>query len=148
MIGVALTVLVLGGGCSADQHQPRPVVPSPSPSPDAKALLDTAVGGLTGNARLLGSGYGSLRRDISNTLAETPPGASSVSFVFVCTGPATVSLKIFISGTHEVKDAGGTYACNDQAFQRKIDVGKPKPVAFEAEVKGAIDGTFGYAYLK
>jgi hypothetical protein len=110
---------------------------------DAQAVLD----GLFIDMTALGGGYGELRPDISNTLASTPEKVLSVSFAFVCTGDAKVSLRVAANFKDLRTVTPHSFTCDKSVVQQSVSVPKPGPVSFQASVTGdQRGGSFAYGY--
>jgi len=111
---------------------------------DAQAVLD---GSFTGTAAL-GSGSGELPLDImSNTLADTPKRVLSISFAFVCTGNARVTLRVAPDSKDLRTVTPHSFTCDKSVDQQSVNLPKPGPVSFEAKITGGQKGrTFAYGY--
>ncbi len=144
----ALAAPVLALAACSSPTLPPPTVPSPPPAvetgtPDlapanAAEILDRA---LSGENRTSG-GSGPLTASIGNTFSYQGTG-ETMSFVFACTGPRTVTLTF----KNIDSDTPGSFHCGDGVFQENVTVTPERTVSFAGTVVGPAEGTYAYAWL-
>ena len=110
---------------------------------DAKAILDQAFAG----REELGSGSGTLRPQLGNTLPAPDKSVLSVTFAFACTGNGKVAFTFAVGG-RKASSAADTGTCDRSIFQRSVEIHGPRPgpVTFEAGLTGSDHGGFAYSY--
>lgn len=143
-----LAASVLASAACSSPALPPPAVPSPPPvvetgTPDlaptnAAEILDRA---LSGENRTNG-GSGPLTASIGNTFSYEGTG-ETMSFVFACTGPHTVTLTF----KNLDDDSPGSFHCGDGIFQENVTVTPEHTVSFSGTVAGPAEGTYAYAWL-
>jgi hypothetical protein len=101
--------------------------------------------------RLLDSGSGRVTADVGKRLDSVPSGVLSVTFAFVCTGRASLTLKLAAGGKTLKLAAGGQTSpegvvpCDGSIFQQSLDV-LHGSVSFDATVASGASGGFAYGF--
>lgn len=108
---------------------------------DAQALLEQAFAG----RQDLGGGSGQLEPQIGNTLAATPDNVLSVTFGFVCTGGATLTLRV-AAASITTPPTNPPQRCDGSIIQQSVETPKPGPVSFAGDVINAQGGSYAYGY--
>ncbi|WP_412744233.1 hypothetical protein [Krasilnikovia sp. MM14-A1004] len=145
VVCLAATALVVtacdGDKPSGSQPTPAPSTTSAANSADAETALKRAFS----TREALGSGAGQLEPHVGNTLATTPKGVLNVTFAFVCTGGAVVTLQV---GTvaNTASSTTATQKCDGSILQQSVALPKPDAVTFTGVVTGTQPGGFAYGY--
>ncbi|GAB1694954.1 hypothetical protein [Krasilnikovia sp. M28-CT-15] len=144
LAATALVVTACDGGRPAGSP-PAPATSPASPTTSAAGGADAALKQAFSTREALGSGAGQLEPHVGNSLATTPKSVLSVTFAFVCTGGAAVTLQVGTVAS-AASSTKATQKCDGSILQRSVELPKPGAVTFEGDVTGTQPGGFAYGY--